>query len=51
MVGLLYPVRFGDNMKRNEVDVMMNIAAVSKDKLKGIFDTGTLFLKSRTLPG
>ena len=29
-------------MKRNEVDVMMNIAAVSKDKLKGIFDTDSL---------
>ena len=41
MTGLLYPVRFGNNIG-NGVNVMTNIAAVNKDKLKGIFDTDSL---------
>ena len=41
MTGLLYPVRFENNI-RNGVNVMTNIAAVNKDKLKGIFDTDSL---------
>ena len=41
MTGLLYPVRFGNNIG-NGVNVVTNIAAVNKDKLKGIFDTDSL---------
>ena len=41
MTGVLYPVRFGNNIG-NGVNVMTNIAAVNKDKLKGIFDTDSL---------
>ena len=41
MTGVLSPVRFGNNIG-NGVNVMTNIAAVNKDKLKGIFDTDSL---------
>ena len=41
LTGVLYPVRFGNNIG-NGVNVMTNIAAVNKDKLKGIFDTDSL---------
>ena len=41
MTGVLYPVRIGNNIG-NGVNVMTNIAAVNKDKLKGIFDTDSL---------